>query len=497
MLSKGLTRKAKQLVASTMAMAVASVGISLSVPTGAMADTGGTGVNISIGSGANTGGSTSTPPTNYGGGSYTSTPSGGTATISDGSEWLYVWGTSGGCAPDANGEASIGVTHHIKREEAHTQGVGYPPPGAGWNLIAYYPDDDAGYGAYWTRTLSLSGVICVYKPANSVVSEPIQCVLSTSAYIDRVRPDYKRLGTGYKASGYTVGSQDLDTCRNSQSSVVVDANVNTYSLVEAQASSLAVWTTWRTYPGIDPRTGGAFTPTLASTSAPFIVNPQRDSVSIHCFGTSHPANYGNTDWTDEPCSPHKSSNPTTTCNAQPVLFDLKPAPDLLHPEAVYSQQEDMRSTPGNSVIWGGTSIANPGRKLIFNQNPSGLGINIQSYDTEYTTNLTNTTLDIFYSNSTSLGALKGNKTSTGFIPGKWNETRLLREGALGADEHLLLSQILKWTGTREVTVPTQFTIDPITGKMQYSTRITTVPTSGSCISTATMGIDRAIGDIIN
>jgi hypothetical protein len=484
MLSKNIFRKPAKFLAFTMALGIASVGLSVSVPTAAQADVGGT---IGIGSGAGTGGNTASPPADYGGGGYTSTPSGGQATVSDGSQWIYVWGQSGTCALDANGEANIGVAHHIKREEAYTNGVDQVPPGSGWTYLGYYPDD-GGNGAYWTRLLSLSGVICVYKPQNSAVSDPIQCVLSTTATIDRVRPTTARLGTGYATSGYTVGSQDLQACRNSQSSVFIDTNVNEYSIVEAQASSKAVWTTWRTYPGTDPRTGAAFAPTLVYTSGVMDINPQRDSLSIACWGKSHPADYSIGDFTDEPCSPHRSTNPSTQCNASPILFDLRP---------VWEKDEDMRSVPADSMEYVVNAIGNPGRKLLFNQNPSGAGVTINSYRTQYTTNTNYTTLDLLRQNSTQEDVLVDKKVKTAWFSGKQNAVQLQFQGALNRDEPMKLSQILEWSGTREVSSAGGITVHPITGQMGYADTTATVPTSGSCISTATIGIMRPIGDIIN
>lgn len=482
--SKNIFRKSGQFLASTLVLGITAVSLSVFVPSTAHADIGET---IGIGTGAGTGGNTGAPPANYGGGSYASTPTGGTATESDGSEWLYVWGASGACALDANGEANIGVTHHIKREERYTDGVGSPPPGSGWTYLGYYPND-GGSGAYWTRTLSLSGVICVYKPQNSVVSDPIQCILSTTATIDRVRPTTARLGTGYSTSGYTVGSQDLQACKDSQSSVFIDAKVNEYSIVEAQAVSKAVWTTWRTYPGTDPRTGSAFTPTLVDTSGVFDVNPQRDSLSIACWGKSHPADYSIGDFTDEPCSPHRSNNPSTQCNVSPVLFDLK---------ASWEKEEKMRSVPADSAEYIVNDIGNPGRKIVFDQNPTGQGITINSYRTQYTTNTNYTTLDLLRQNSTQEDVLVDKKLKSAWFSGKQNAVQLQFQGALNRDAPMKLSQTLEWTGTREVSSAGSFTVHPITGQMGYADTTAVVPTSGSCISTATIGIMRPIGDSID
>lgn len=481
MQSKNIFRKPAKFVAFAMAIGIATVGLSVSVPTTARADFGAT---IGVGSGAGTGGNTSAPPADYGGGNFTSTPGGGNVGLSDGSKWIYAWGTSGGCAADANGEASIGVAHHIKWEEQTTANADTPPAGSGWDFIAYFP----GYGAYWTRMLSLSDLICLYKPQNSSVSDPIQCVLSTTATIDRVRPTAARLGTGYATSGYTVGSEDLQACKNSQSSVNIDANVNEYSIVEAQAVSKAVWTTWRTYPGTDPRTGSAFTPTLVSTSGVFDVNPQRDSLSISCSGISHPADYSIGDFTDEPCSPQKSMTPSYVCNASPILFDLK---------AAWEKDEELRTSPNDSVDYVVNEIGNPGRKLVFDQNPSGSGITIDSYQTHYTTNTEYTTLDLLRQHYTQEDVLSGKKLKSAVFAGKENTVQMQFQGALNSDAPVKLSQVLKWSGTRVVPSAGSFQVNPITGQISYAGTTTTVPTSGTCENTATIGIMRAIGDNID
>jgi hypothetical protein len=450
-------------------------------------------LSVGIEDGAGTGGSpisgndniTPSLPAPGGGGG-----GGGGSSMPAGSFWVYSWGANSACSPKANAGPAIGIRVLWITQEATTPSRDQQPAGGGWRFSAYFP----GYGAHWTRVTPSPQMNCIYPPTYKLVTQ--ECVLGTNARFDEIRPSPDLLAQGSGSSGYNQGNPDPARCAASRSHVALGANIIRYSYVEGTAVSQAVTHTFKIYLEADPRTGAVPATEIVGTVGPYNLPAKRNSASITCKGSSIPGDDKERDFTEASCSKEKTSSPSYVCNANPVLYDV----------ASVGEKERMQSFPGDVFdpysTW---ESGNPGRKIMFNQNPSGEGITVNSFSTSY--EVTSTTPGQYFQ----LGLVGSNgkidkedilvkqdaevgtySTGDATYQGKRDTVNIIVNGVSTDNGSLSITQILKWSGTKRVQTIHVTGLNPITGDITYTLGTADVPTSGVCRSTAQIGVIHAI-----
>lgn len=459
-------------------------------------------VGIGIGDGADTDGDippdvVSTPPGVI--------PSPGPVTIpmpgsgnGDKKSWKTVWGSGVDvrCGTSAYGD-SLGIK--VQMAEQWMTAETAPYSGFPWNRagIAFDAPEPEPDSYWWTRTIPTGSYECIWPPAFQYVSA--ECIISTSANIQEVRPGNIVLDSRTVYSGYTLGSTDRNACTQSKSSIALNANITRYSIVEARAVSQAARVTFKVYTQAHPQTGVVPATEVVGIIGPYNLTPKTASLSVSCRSVSNPADYSLTDFTDNMCNP-STWNPSYQCNANPVLFDTSGAG---------STSPTMNSFPGNSVQFVKQQTANNGKQITFSQNPGGAGITVNSYKTRFDRSADSTPWDSSLSASKNLVELDAvnpggsvsenilkNGTSSGWLSSKINDTKFIAYGASDNGSPTKISQILEWTGTRVVNSATITGINPLTGAINTAATTTTVPTSGMCTQTATIDMVRTIGDTV-
>jgi hypothetical protein len=412
-------------------------------------------------------------------------------------KWITTWGYSGKCGSSAYG-ASIGVKDEWVNEHATSDMYADPanawPPGAGW-----VKGSSTGLGGYWFfRTIPTGSYECIWPPSYALVTA--ECIISTTANIREVRPNNILIDSRTVYSGYSFGSSDREACADSKTRISLNANITRYSIVEAFAVSSAAKVTFKVYTSADPRTGSKPATEFIGALGPYNLTPKTDSLSISCRNVSRPADYSLTDFTDNLCNP-STFNPSYQCNASPVLFDSSPAG---------SATPTMNSFPGNSIQYVKQQTANSGKQIVFNQNPSGAGITVNSYKTQFTRSADSTPWKASLGNSNNLveldavsptGSLSKNiltdGTSSPWYSTKTNTTKFIAYDASDNGKPTRISQILEWIGTRSVTSATITGMNPLTGALETAATTINVPTSGMCTQTAAIDMVRTIGDKVN
>lgn len=470
-------------------------------------------LSVGIEDGAGTGGNpvTGNPPTTPsvpapgggggGGGGGSSLPAGGF--------WVYTWGPNSICGSKPDAGPSIGYRTMWITEEKVTPSQDQPPAGAGWHFSSYFP----GYGAYWNRTTPSPRMDCIFPPTYNLMNN--ECILDTSASFAEVRPQPQVLASRTASSGYAAGTPDPAACAASRTHVALNANIVRYSYVEGIAVSRAVTHTFKVYLEADPRTGSVPATEIVGTVGPYNLPAKRNSASLTCKGPRVPGDANERDFTENSCYSESSFSSSYKCYPSPILFDKR---------ATWEWNEEMGTNPNNAITYNtsdffipkesGWSLLkrkdNAGRKITFNQNPSGPGITINSYSTLFERDATSTPfasvgggdplaeIDVFLSNGQKrIDQLQGSGLKTASYSGKANSVKLMLMGASSQNAPTKITQVLKWVGTRKVQTIRITGLNPVSGDIQYVLSTTDVPTSGECRSTASVESIRAIGDTIN
>jgi hypothetical protein len=415
---------------------------------------------------------------------------GGAPAMPAGSFWVYSWGGNSACSPKANAGPAIGIRVLWITQEATTPSRDQPPVGEGWRFSAYFP----GYGAHWTRVTPSPQMNCIYPPTYKLITQ--ECILSTYAKWSEVRPTPGPLAEKTVSSGYSPGSRDPGACAASRSHVALNVDIVRYSYVEGIAVSKAVTNTFKVFLEADPRTGAVPATQIVATVGPYNLPAKYKSVSITCKGVSIPGDSSERNFDETNCSSEKTTNPSFVCNADPILFDV----------AGFGEKERLSSFPNNKFdpdnSW---EAGNPGRKIIFNQNPSGANLTVTSLNTSYKimSNQEKQYFNLSFYNKNGVVNDKDIITKTelgvgtyyspkGGYPGKQNMVNLVVNGVSDQDGTLSLTQVLSWAGKKTVQTLHINGQNPISGDPTYTLRNAQVATAGTCSSTAVRGVIHAV-----
>lgn len=428
--------------------------------------------------------STTPPPsqggnTGGGGGSV-----GGGGTVRPNLDWKVAYGDGSACPRRDDGKAAIRTDYYYKKETAKGESRTVGPAGFGWTFSAYIP----GYGYYWDAWVYQYRE-CRYPPRTYTTTAT--CILSSYGTVNQLKPRQRVLDTKISPSAYTRGSGNIDACRNSKSVAWAKAEITERGYYTSTAVSTATTVTILVPYTPDETTGVTPAPYVIAETAPYPLSPKAATGTQTCHGWNSPALPGITDWSDNPCGPDKSNNPTFQCVAPQVLFDKTDANGF-----------QTGSHPSNSMQF----MRDGEPKFIrFNQGVTGSGITVKSYKTtfyrsgtpwdsskSYYKNLFD--LSLKANGPTILTQESGSRSKT--FDGRVNEVFHRGYSAGVSGKPTVITQRIDWSGTRTMASVKVIGTDGRTGQMLTIPITVQIPTSGTCQQSVSLEYIRAIGDAV-
>jgi hypothetical protein len=325
-------------------------------------------------------------------------------------------------------------------------------------------------------------------------------------------PQSKLLATKTSTSGYSQGSTDYNACMSSNSKVKLGVAINEKGFYASQAYSMAQIATIEVAYTADGLTGQIPPPKIIGLSGVFQTAPKNATGSLHCSAGWQSPGVHHGDWTETPCSSQNSKNPSYVCSADPVLYNGRNF-------GMGTVVQSMRDGKDNELVW--------------NQGISGAGITVDPskfkttfkrsadsgpWDKNAPADYNLIQLDVKNgAGAREANALKSDGLNTRTFNGRVNTAYLMgftaanmreQKDALGnfvmkdgqrvwVPQSTDISQVLAWSGTRQMQSVVITEIDAANGTMTATPTTITVPTSGLCSQTASVEFIRAIGDTIN
>lgn len=390
-----------------------------------------------------------------------------------------------GC-PARYGDGKAALAKDIYYQTQYTSNTsGRTPPDASWTF--YYSTPNGQY--FFVRDVYLVEK-CLYPPRSTFIT--VTCSIRYYVEAQMVAPQSRSVGQASAGTGYAEGSYNYAACYNSKGYANLTQPLKEYGFYNVNVWQRAATARVEVFTSPNEVTGVTPAPRIVSLSPAYTTSKRVTSTaSIDCQNGFKSPGIMRSDWSETPCQ--STTNPSYTCQRQPVLFD-----------GADGTAERMMSFAGNS-----TQFMRDGkpRKVVFNQTPVGATIKVNSYSTRfareagstpwdssrpYTKNQfelrkTETGLSILTQGSGTLSSSTGGRLNTVFAVG-------YSAGMSGAPTKI--TQELSWAGTRTIQSGTIVSINPNTGGVSYAPRMETIPTSGLCKQTASMEYIRAIGDSV-
>lgn len=362
---------------------------------------------------------------------------------------------------------------------------GKTPPAISWEF--YYSTSNGEY--FFKRDMFLYER-CLYPPRSTFVT--VTCSIRYYVEAQMVAPQARSVGQASAGTGYAEGSYNYSACYNSKGYANLAQPLKEYGFYNVNVWQRAASARVEVFTSPNEVTGVTPAPRIVSLSPAYTTSKRVTSTaSIDCQNGFLTPGRMRADWSETPCQ--TTTNPTYTCQPQPILFD-----------GADGTSERMMSFAGNS-----TQFMRDGkvRKVVFNQSPVGATIKVNSYRTKFLRSAGSTPWDtskMYNKNLFELSLTKTSKsilsegqgTSSPWEKGKVNTVFATGYAAGSVGAPTKITQQLEWTGTRTIRSGTITSINPNTGGVSYAPTMLTVPTVGLCAQTGTMEYIRAIGDAV-
>lgn len=432
-------------------------------------------------------GETGTPPP--AGGTPTPGPpggnnGGGTAPVDP--YGYTIWNPGGGafCGIRDDGKAALGYfTHYTTIFNNTTDGYQVDTLIAqGWTYLGYIRAGSYGYHAF--QMTITTGISCVYPPRTRI--DTVTCYISSTVELHQKAPTSRLVASKTQRSGYWEGSSDYNACVNSNTRVSFGSGLPAYGFYEIGTSSRLQNVSVEVALEPHPLTGVWEAPKIIGHAPAYSTGLRIGSTaSLHCSVGFQSPGVWQTDWTDAPCV-----NVSYFC---PVVDPLIEVSD---PNA--SRQSWKR--------WNGTlQLMRDGktRELVFGLGTiNGPSVTVHDHQTRFLRSGTpwdggkSYSKNLFELRTDNKGGsmLSGvNGGNTPWLNGKINSTFVRGYYSSEYDRPTVLTQEVRWTGTRTVRSGVVNSIDPVSGAVDYRANFITVPTSGLCSQSTALDFVRPIG----
>lgn len=359
-------------------------------------------------------------------------------------------------------------------------------PGTGWYLYTKIPVAGDKFKYRWARDYVVNRK-CLYP--SRVYKKTIACPVSFHVEATQTKPRSRVLGTASANTGYKAGSRNYNTCISANANVSLQKEVNEYGFYKVFTHSRVENVTFEIAYTANGVTGAMDKPKGVSSSGIFATGKKQVMTgSLDCKnGWASPGiSLPSSSYTAELCK--NSSTNGFVCAAPNPLLDISESANGSKMKGFSGSVKMMRDGAPRKITW--------------NQSIKGKGVKVNSYKTQYQRSGTpwdssmpvNQNL-MEISTSAKGKSIWNSAGGTNWLPTNQKSVFVRAYTASNPASKTVLTQNLKWSGTKQIKSVTITSVNGKTGAVTTRSKTVNVPTGGTCSQSLGLEYVRAIGDV--